>query len=87
MAIGGGGKNKGVRKGIRFLEIRRAKRALRLFTNRDDERKILADFLHTIDTDKLKLEKPFFNFYGIDLRIHKFTDRLCFTYTPQTRPL
>jgi len=45
VAIGGGRKNKRIRKD---LEIRRAKRALRLFTNRDDERKILADFLHAI---------------------------------------
>ncbi|TLS68728.1 tetratricopeptide repeat protein [Mariprofundus erugo] len=47
------------------LQERRNKRALRLFTNRDDERDLLKRYFHTIGTDGEELEGPVLNFWGV----------------------
>jgi len=49
----------------KVLEDRRNKRALRLFTNRDDEREILKKFFSTIHTDGVELEQPILSLYGV----------------------
>jgi len=61
-----GKKKKSISKAdIRLLEVRRAERALHLFTNRDDERDILKQFFQTISEDGAELEKPVLSFWGV----------------------
>ncbi|RME85316.1 MAG: tetratricopeptide repeat protein, partial [Zetaproteobacteria bacterium] len=47
------------------MQAHRQMRALRLFTDRDDERRLLSEFFATIAAEGQELQKPIFSLYGV----------------------